>query len=154
MKTVIVCHSESHGNTRRVAEAIGGPLEAEVVALDDVDAAELPASDLVGFGSGIFLRAFHPRLRRFVDALADGGGRRAFVFATSGLPEGGYQRFGRPLVRQLESRNFDVVDTFSCRGFDTWFPFKIVGGIRKGRPDACDLDAAREFGRRLRDRRG
>ncbi|MGW1077983.1 glycerate kinase, partial [Streptomyces sp. NPDC002537] len=31
--------------------------------------------------------------------------------------------------------------TFSCRAFDTYLPFKLVGGIRKGRPNATDLES-------------
>jgi len=45
-----------------------------------------------------------------------------------------------------------VVDKFSCRGFDTWLPLRLVGGLNKGRPNAADLEAARSFATRLRDR--
>ncbi|MEU8844704.1 hypothetical protein AB0C70_00335 [Streptomyces sp. NPDC048564] len=44
--------------------------------------------------------------------------------------------------------------SFSCRAFDTWTPFKLVGGINKQRPNAGDLAAARAFAGRLRDGRG
>ncbi|MFI6211331.1 hypothetical protein ACIBCD_04995 [Nocardia brasiliensis] len=43
---------------------------------------------------------------------------------------------------------------FTCRGFDTWLPLEIVGGIRKGHPDADDLDAARTCAVGLRSRIG
>ncbi|WP_067825144.1 hypothetical protein [Nocardia inohanensis] len=58
----------------------------------------------------------------------------------------------RSLVRLLESKGYEVVDTFSCRALDTWLPFKPVGGIRKGHPDIDDLAAARAFVERLRAR--
>ncbi|MFJ3220155.1 flavodoxin family protein [Kitasatospora sp. NPDC086801] len=156
MKAVIVCTSVSHGNTRRIADVMGQVLEARVVDPEQVDVAELAACDLVGFGSGIFSMKFHPQLRRFVRSLPPGQGprRRAFVFATSGLPEPSFQPFTRPLVRVLEQRGFEVGDTFSCRGFDTWAPFKLVGGINKARPDATDLMAARAFAEGLRARTG
>ncbi|MQY36863.1 hypothetical protein SRB17_48650 [Streptomyces sp. RB17] len=84
-------------------------------------------------------------LREFASSLPQRQGR-AFVFATSGLPA---PRFG-PMVRLLEYKGFEVADTFSCRGFDTWAPFKLVGGIRKGRPDITDLAAARAFAEKLK----
>ncbi|KAA2266530.1 flavodoxin [Solihabitans fulvus] len=145
MKAVIVCTSVSHGNTRRVADVMGQVLEARVVTPEQIDAAELATYDLVGFGSGIFLGSFHAQLREFVQSLPEERRGAAFVFATSGFPEARFQRFSRPLVRLLEQKGFQVVDTFSCRALDTYLPFKLVGGIRKARPDAADLAAARTF---------
>ncbi|APA96489.1 hypothetical protein [Nocardia seriolae] len=54
----------------------------------------------------------------------------------------------------MERKGFEVVDTFSCLADDTYLPFKIVGGIRKGRPDDADLAAARTFAEGLRTRIG
>ncbi|WP_441248606.1 flavodoxin family protein [Kitasatospora sp. McL0602] len=150
MKTVIVCASVSHGNTKRVADVMGLALGARVVDPEEVDMAELAACDLVGFGAGIFSRTFNPRLRQFVRSLPPGERRKAFVFATSGLPKPPF----RPLVRALERKGFEVHGTFSCRGFDTWPPFRLIGGINKGRPNAADLEAARLFAEGLRARIG
>lgn len=74
----------------------------------------------------------------------------AFVFVTSGFPEGRRRLFSRPLVRVLEGKGFGVAGIFSCRGFDTFLPFKLVGGVRKDRPDAADLAAAHPFAEGLR----
>jgi flavodoxin len=152
MKAVIVCTSVSHGNTKRIADAMGRVLDAPVVDPEQVDPAELSAFDLVGFGSGIFSGRFHPQLRRFVRSLPAGDRRRAFVFATSGLPEPGFRPFTRPLVRLVEQKGFQVDSAFSCRAFDTWLPFKLVGGINKARPDAADLAAAQAYAEALRAR--
>ncbi|QVI21345.1 flavodoxin family protein [Nocardia tengchongensis] len=140
MKVLIVCVSVSHGNTRKVAEAMGAALGARVVEPEEVTAAEIGEYDLVGFGSGIFSMAFHPRLREFIKALPEGPRGRAFVFATSGFPV-----LMGPMTRLLGRRGFKVVDTFSVRALDTFAPLKLVGGINKGRPDAGDLNAARAF---------
>ncbi|MER7754737.1 flavodoxin family protein [Kitasatospora sp. NPDC097643] len=153
MKAVIVCASVSHGNTRRVADSMAQVLGAKVVSPEQADLTELADADLVGFGSGVFYGRLHPHLTDFVKALPAGRGR-AFVFATSGLPEIPLAPFTRPLVRLLEGKGFDVDGSFSCRAFDTWTPFKLVGGINKQRPDAGDLAAARAFAGQLRDRRG
>lgn len=154
MKAVIVCHSVSHGNTRRVADAMAEVLDAKVLGPDEADSAELAEADLVGFGSGVFHTKLHPRLTGFAGSLPAAARGRAFVFATSGLPETPVTRFARPLVRLLEGKGFAVDGTFSCRAFDTWAPFRLVGGINKHRPNDEDLAAAREFAARLRDGRG
>ncbi|MFI6048244.1 flavodoxin family protein [Nocardia sp. NPDC051321] len=150
MKAILVCTSVSHGNTKRIADIMGHVLSARVVSPDQLDPAELAGYDLVGFGSGIFLGSFHAQLREFVESLPQEPRRKAFVFATSGLPEARFQRFSRPLVKLLQQKGFEVTGTFSCRAFDTYAPFKLVGGIRKDRPNGADLAAARMFAERLR----
>ncbi|MFF1415997.1 hypothetical protein ACFVX6_40590 [Streptomyces sp. NPDC058289] len=92
----------------------------------------------------------YPRLLDLVQQLPQQPWGKAFVYATSGLPDGGFQKYTRPLVGALEGKGFEVVDTFTCRGWDTWAPFKPVGGIRKGRPNADDLAEARAFAEGLR----
>lgn len=153
MKAVIVCASVSHGNTRRVADTMAEVLDATVVSPEQADLEELAAADLVGFGSGVFYSRLHSSLTDFVKALPASRGR-AFVFATSGLPEMPLAPFTRPLVQLLEGKGFAVDGNFSCRAFDTWTPFKLVGGINKHRPNDRDLAAARAFAAGLRDGQG
>ncbi|WP_305153276.1 hypothetical protein [uncultured Dubosiella sp.] len=35
-----------------------------------------------------------------------------------------------------------MIGAFGCRGFDTFGPFKWIGGIAKGRPDQKDVENA------------
>jgi hypothetical protein len=49
----------------------------------------------------------------------------------------------------LERKGFDVVGEFHCRGFDSWGPLWLAGGINRRHPDAQDLDRAADFARRL-----
>ncbi|GAC69609.1 flavodoxin family protein [Gordonia soli] len=150
MKSIIVTTSRSpHGNTRRIADAIGRSLDAEIVTPTQTSSSYLDDAELVGFGSGIYYMGFDRRLVEFIAALPEKQGRRAFVFATSGLPEPPFRRYTRTIGRALEHKGFEVVDTFVCRGLDTWGPFGAVGGVNKGHPAADDLTEAREFGRRL-----
>jgi flavodoxin len=151
MKNLMVCVSVSHGNTAKVAAAMAEVLDARVVEPEEVTVAQLGDCDLVGFGSGIFGMAFHPRLRAFVHQLPTGMRAKAFVFATSGGPELPLWRYTSRMVALLESKGFEVVGTFRCRGYDTWLPLRLVGGINKGRPNTADLDAARSFAASIGD---
>ncbi|GAA4545706.1 flavodoxin family protein [Amycolatopsis samaneae] len=152
MKAVIVCTSVSHGNTKRIAEVMGEVIGAPVLAPEETDPAELAACDLVGFGSGIFHLDFHPRLREFVRSLPGVARGKAFVFATRGLPEPSFRPYTRRFTGLVEQKGFEVIDTFACSGFDTWLPFKLVGGIRRGHPGPADLAAALRFAEGLRVR--
>ncbi|MCM6773540.1 flavodoxin family protein [Nocardia sp. CDC159] len=152
MRAVIVCVSVSHGNTRRVAEVMGQVLGAAVVEPEQIDPADLATYDLVGFGSGVFNMNLHPRLRRFVRSLPEGQRHKAFVFTSSGFPEPPFRRYLRAFARLVGSKGFEVVGSFSCRGLDTWAPFKPFGGVKKGRPDVADFAAAQRFAEGLRAR--
>ena len=39
----------------------------------------------------------------------------------------------------------NIVGRFSCKGFDTFGPFKLIGGVSKAHPDDKDLAEAVEF---------
>ncbi len=152
MKSLIVCVSTSHGNTRRVADRMAEVLDAEVVEPESVDPEKLREYDLVGFGSGIYYMAVHARLRDFIRRLPCVDDIRAFTFFTSGAREIPLLDYNKPVRNQLASKGFQVLDSFSCRGFDTVGPFGFIGGINKGRPDGHDLDRAAAFAARLRKR--
>lgn len=147
MNVAIVCVSEHHQNTRRVAEAIAAPLEAKIYTVAEAAALDLRHVDLLGLGSGVYFGRLHPSLLRWV-AQAPLLPGRCFVFSTAGLA------FLRPLwhqslLRRLCQRHCDVVGQLSCPGWDTVGPLALIGGLRRGRPNAKDLAAAAEFGRRL-----
>lgn len=149
MSALIICASVSHGNTRRIADAMGQVLDARVVEPEHAPT-DISAYDLIGFGSGIYYNAFHASLRAFVTALDAGQRGRAFTFATSGFADSGMTAYSKALVEMLAGKGFDMRGSFSCRGFDTWLPFKLVGGLHKGHPDTNDLVAARNFAGQLR----
>nr|WP_240945659.1 flavodoxin family protein [Rhodococcus sp. HNM0569] len=151
---MIVCVSVSHGNTTKVADVMSEVLSAPVVTPDEIDPADVVGYDVVGFGSGIFNMSFHPELRAFVSALPSHQAGAAFLFSSSGFPEPPFRRYTRPLRQTLRQKGFDTLDPFSCRGFDTYLPLKLVGGVRKGRPDADDLLAARTYAEQVRTKVG
>ena len=49
----------------------------------------------------------------------------------------------------IEDKHDKLVGRFSCKGFDTFGPFKLIGGVAKGHPDDKDLAEAVEFYRNL-----
>jgi hypothetical protein len=42
-----------------------------------------------------------------------------------------------------------IIGEFACRGFDSWGPLFLIGGLNRHHPDARDLEQARQFARRL-----
>jgi flavodoxin len=150
MKSLIICSSKSHGNTRRIADRMAEVLDAEVVTPESVDPTTLRGYDLVGFGSGIYYMTVDARLRDLIRYLPAVDNVRAFTFFTSGARKVPLMDYNKPVRKQLESKGFEVIGSFSCRGFDTVGPFGFIGGINRGRPNDHDLDRAAAFTAGLR----
>jgi flavodoxin len=146
MKTIVLCTSVHHGNTKKVAAAIAKAMNAEVMDFKKADKDLLLGYDQIGFGSGIFFKKHHKDVFSFVDSLPKVTGKKAFVFSTSGT---GTDEFNEPLKLALKEKNFEISGSFACEGYDTWGPFKLVGGIAKGKPDEEDLENAAAFARSL-----
>jgi flavodoxin len=150
---LILCKSVHHGNTARVAEAMAGVLGATVASPEERPASHLDAYELIGFGSGIYYGRMHQALFDWLSGLPDSlsHNRRAFVFSTSGLPFlAGVWHW--PLRRMLVRKGFPVVGAFACRGFDTWGPLWLAGGLNRKHPDDRDLERARCFAAGIADK--
>lgn len=152
MKSLIICVSTSHGNTGRVADRMAEVLDAEVVEPESVDPKRLCEYDLVGFGSGIYYMSVDARLRKLMRSLPHVDGIRAFTFFTSGARQIPLLDYNKPVRNQLASKGFEVLGSFSCRGFDTVGPLGFIGGINRGRPNDHDLERAAAFAARVRER--
>jgi len=141
MKTLIVYSSKHHMNTEMVAKAMGSELAAEARKLTDVKPDDLEGFDLIGFGSGIRGFAVHPELANLVEGLAERHGQKAFVFTTCASNRDCTRKFRTLLVE----KGFRVAGEFHCPGL--WTPLIFI--LRKGHPDATDMDSARAFARSL-----
>ena len=150
MKTLIIYTSIHHQNTEKVAKVMAEELEADLVPVDKAQSYPLEEYDLIGFGSGIYFMKHHKTLLQFVETLPAMMEKRAFVFSTSG--EGG-RKGHNALKEKLVDRGFSIVDEFSCKGWDTWGPMKLIGGINKGRPNEEDLAGARVFAQGLKNKK-
>ena len=146
---LIVYVSVSHANTAKIAHAIGDVLRADLREPELVDPATLGNYDIIGFGSGIFGSTHHPRLRGYIESLPHVSGTPAFTFCTSGFGRSQSRPWQASLDDVLRGKGFEVVGSFACRGYDTWLPLRLVGGINKGHPDASDLAQARVFAQRI-----
>ena len=140
MKSIIVYASTHHGNTKKVVDAIVSECGVETVDAIAVQEKDLSEYDLIGFASGIYAAKFHPQIIKFAqDNLPDN--KKIFFIMTSAMDKD----FSKSMTSALKDKKFDVVGAFSCKGYNTFGPFKLVGGTGKGHPDEKDLKNAVEF---------
>lgn len=73
-------------------------------------------------------------------------GKSVFFVYTYGGAKGSGAKSVAEIARE---KNCPVLGEFSCKGYDTFGPFKLIGGIAKGHPDTQDLENARKFYRKI-----
>ena len=139
MKAVIVYHSSHHGNTRKLVEAIARGRDVTLVDASAAKSADLSGYELIGFASGIYFGKFHEDVLEFAkNNLPEG--KKVFFLSTYGGSSN-----TRAIEEAVKAKSAQIVGRFGCKGYDTFGPFKLVGGIAKGRPDEADLKNACDF---------
>lgn len=142
MKILLVLKSKHVGNTRKIAEAMAEAAPVTIADVENINNYNLKDYNIVGFGSGIYFGKHDKKLIEFAGKLCD---KKAYTFVFSTMGGGEINKNHRPLISLLENKNKIVLGSFSCKAFDKYGPFKLIGGINKGRPNADDFKEARNF---------
>ena len=139
MKTAIIYASVHHGNTKKIVEEIAKNQDVTLIDATQVKEMDLSGYDAIGFASGIYYGKFHQSVLDFA-AYNLPQNKKVFLICTYG---------GRAAFQSMEAvlkdKKAELTGKFSCKGYDTYGPFKLVGGVAKGHPDEKDLAAAVEF---------
>lgn len=139
MKAVIVYYSSHHGNTKKVAQAIARDRDVTLIDASAVKSADLSGYELIGFASGIYFGKFHESVLEFAkNNLPEG--KKVFFLSTYGGNSS-----TKAIEEAIRDKAPEIVGQFGCKGYDTFGPFKLVGGIARGRPNETDLENARRF---------
>jgi flavodoxin len=144
----VIVYSYHHKNTEKIAKAIAEVLDAHIVTPEEVDVDELQSFNLVGFGAGIDSGRHYKVLLDLVDELPQVDNKDAFIFSTCTINRE-VSKNHATLREMLLSKGYIIVGEFGCPGFNTNSFARFFGGVNKGRPNAEDLQNAREFANQL-----
>ena len=145
MKTAICYYSRHHGNTLKVAQAMALEGEVDLIDVTTRQAVRLEGYDCIGLASGIYGFEFQKAVVEFARQYLPQGKPVFFLYTY-----GGAKGTGTKAVAEVaREKDCPILGEFSCKGFDTFGPFKLVGGIAKGHPDRKDLENARAFYREM-----
>lgn len=145
MKTAIVYYSKHHGNTKKLLDAIAADASVTLIDAAQTENADLSVYDAVGFASGIYYSKFHKSVLAFAERNLPKG-MDVFFLYTYGAKKEGYTKAIREAVAK---KNAHVLGEYGCFGFNTFGPFKLIGGMAKGHPDQTELKNAVAFYRSL-----
>lgn len=141
MKTAIVYVSIHHGNTKKLAEAIAAAYEVTLIDGIKDRVIDLAEYDCIGFAAGIAYGSFYPQMLKFMKTNLSKG-KKVFFLYTCGSKHKFYTNAAAKIAVE---KGCTVLGGYGCLGFDTFGPFKLVGGIAKGHPNADEIAAAVEF---------
>lgn len=141
MKTAVIYYSRHHGNTKKLLDAIAAKHEVTLIDATQVTEADLSDYDLIGFASGIYYSKFHKSVLKFAENNLPEDKNVFFVY-TYGVEKEGYTKAIENVVFE---KSANILGNFGSLGFNTFGPFKLIGGIAKGYPTQEDLDNAVKF---------
>ncbi len=142
MNTVIVYYSHHHGNTKKLLDAIKKyDPSVEFIDVTAPVTTDLSAFDRIGFASGIYFTSFAKQVLSFAEAHLPEN-KDVFYIYTHGAPKGGFLTAIRSIA---EKKKCKELGSYHCLGFDTFGPFKLVGGIAKGHPTEEETAGAVQF---------
>lgn len=147
MKTAICYHSYHHGNTRKVVEAMAQAGNVELIDVTTRQAVHLEDYDCIGLAGGIYGFEFSKAVVAFARQYLPAGKPVFFVYTYAGAKGTGT----KTIARVADEKDCPVLGIFGCRGYCTFGPFKLVGGVAKGLPNEQDLKKARAFYRAIED---
>ena len=144
MKTAIVYCSTHHGNTKKLLDAL--PKDVVLIDAEHPSTTDLTEFDRVGFASGIYGGAFARQVMNFaLEYLPER--KPVFFVATAAMK---LKNHFVGITHACEKKRAILLGTYICQGYNTFGPFKLVGGTSKGHPTQEDIDGFLAFYNGLR----
>lgn len=141
MKTAVVYASTHHGNTKKLVDAIAENENIDIVNSVDIKEYDLQNYDLIGFASGVAFGKYYPQILQFMEDNLPNE-KKIFFIHTAGSPR---ENQNSAAMAVAEKKQCVCLGTYFCKGFDTFGPFKLVGGISKGHPNSEETKGAVDF---------
>lgn len=141
MNTVIIYESKHHGNTKKVCERISEVCGVTLVEAHSVtDVFPWERYELVGFASGLLYGKFYEQVNLAAQKLPQG--KPVFFLYTCA---GNSKDFSSDIQSIAGRRRAVWLGSFGCKGFNTYGPLRLIGGMNRANPTEDELQAAVEF---------
>lgn len=141
MKTAIIYYSRHHENTKKLLDAIAKENDVTLIDVTNNPPTDLSVYDAVGFASGIYYSKFQKQLIKYAENYMPNGKKTFFIYTYSAEKSG----YTTAITEAVKKHNAEILGEFGCFGFNTFGPFKLIGGIAKGHPNSDDLNNAVKF---------
>lgn len=146
MKTAIVYYSKHHGNTKKLVDAIAAKWSVTLIDAAAKSDEDLSAYDRIGFASGVYYSKLHKSVVKYLESGLPTGKKVFFLYTCGALKDS----YTKSVKEAAAAKGCECLGEYGCLGFDSFGPFKLIGGIAKGHPNTEELQKAVEFYEGLR----
>lgn len=140
-KTAIIYASKHHGNTYKLVEAISEKYHVPLINAEVQTQADLSQYDLIGFASGIDFGKFYESVETFLKMNLPENKNVFFIYTCAKKSD----RFTMSIKIAAMEKHAVVMGEYGCRGYNTYGPWKVVGGMNKNHPTENEIEAAVRF---------
>ncbi len=137
-KTVIIYGSTHHGNTYKLVRAIADEYQLDIIDATKETKKDISGYDLVGFASGIDFGRFYSEVEIFLENNLPENKEVFFLYTCAKHDD----RFTKSITEKALIKNAKVVGQYGCKGYNTYGPLKLIGGMNKKHPDKKDIENA------------
>lgn len=140
-KAVIVYASTHHGNTLKLVEAISKKHNITLIDASKQTHADLSNYDIIGFASGIDFGKYYDSIQLFLKKNLPHG-KPVFFIYTCAKPS---NCFSKTVKEEALKKNAILLGEYGCRGYNTYGPWKLIGGMNKNHPTIEEINGAIRF---------
>ena len=144
-KAVIVYASTHHGNTLKLVEAISKKHNITLIDASKQTHADLSNYDIIGFASGIDFGKYYDSVQLFLKKNLPHE-KPVFFIYTCAKPS---NHFTKTVKEEALKKNAILLGEYGCRGYNTYGPWKVIGGINKNHPTMEEINGAIGFFEKL-----
>ena len=140
MKSMIVYASHHHGNTEKLVKHLANQYEITLINAEELSQITYEGYDLIGFASGIDFGKFYPAVTALAETLP--AGKLIYALFTCAKDNG---KYSDEIQKIAEKTGCTYLGKYGCKGYNTYGPWKLIGGMNKSHPDQEELTKACSF---------
>ena len=140
-KAVIIYASTHHGNTRKLVDAIADKYDIDKIDATEHQQSDLSGYDLIGFASGIDFGKFYGPVEDFLESNLPESKRVFFLYTCAKINP----RFTEKIKALALKKGAVILGEYGCKGYNTYGPWKMIGGMNKNHPSEDEISNAVNF---------
>lgn len=140
MKSVIIYASRHQGNTEKLVKSLAERFEIDLINGETVFQVDWDKYDLIGFASGMDFGKFYPSVTALAEQLP--AGKKLYSIHTCARDN---EKYGSQIREIARRRDCVYLGRFACKGYNTYGPWKLIGGMNKGHPNGEDMERLAVF---------
>ena len=135
-RTAIIYASKHHGNTYKLVKAISEKYDIDQIDAEKLHCVDLSVYDLIGFASGIDFGKFYSSVEGFLKDNLPQNKKVFFIYTCAKISS----RFTESMKASALEKDAVLMGEYGCRGYNTYGPWKIIGGMNKNHPSQKELE--------------